>query len=545
MRKCLCTWGGGLTIAILLSTTLFAVTLPDGYRLEPFVRGLDHPESIAMLPDGTLLVAERLSGDLRVVQNGELLPTPFLSLGVAQGSEEGLLGVAVDPLFTSNRFVYVYYTQASPKTNRIVRYRAEGLVGVQPTVLVDDIGASPSGTANGGALTFGADGYLYASVGTMGDDVDAQMLSSLKGKILRMTRDGAAPADNPYVAEPAPSDLIYALGLRDGRAMTWNKSAGTLYASDAHGSSGCDEVNVITSSGNFGWDVESCGNGSSFDPPMQVISPANGIDGLAAYNGSVFPGATNGLFVAGGSTSEILFDELGGANFDSLTSSSPFYAPVEAACPTNPTALAESTQGMLFVLADDPDTGEAGIYRVVYDAMGEGPREVSAGDVGMVVAKNGSGGLDFWWEDLKKDAWTCTDGHCPPGARSEKYTLWEGELTAPFSYSHNPLEDTNGTEVDDARVRHELAAMPTGNKYFLVSGWGANLESSLGTAADGERPGRDPLEADRCNAIGFDGNTVDQCLSSFPMAYPDQDGRLWTLEDFRGTAVKFSFAQFG
>ena len=84
---------------------------------------------------------------------------------------------------------------------------------------------------------------------------------------------------------------------------------------------------------------------------------------------------------------------------------------------------------------------------------------------------------------------------------------------------------------------------PAGSRYFLVSSWGANREGVLGAG----RAGSAAPDDDRCNTIGWDANTVDQCMSGFPGSgsYPDQDGNLWTLEDFRGKAVEFSFAHYG
>lgn len=540
-------WGAFLGCLLCLAAApALAAVMPEGYRLEPVVRGADlaQPQAMAIAPDGRVFIAEK-AGKVRIVKNGELLTQPFVDVAVSTTGEEGLLGIALDPAFASNGYVYLYLTNLSPYTNRIVRYTAAGDTGSSPLVVLDNIGA-PATTEPGGALVFGADDKLYATVGVMDADADAQDLGSLAGKILRMEADGSAPADNPNAGQPYPYSLIYATGTRNGTGLAANLPAGMLYATDDYdGDAGCDETNQVASGDDFGWNVESC-SGSTYKGPLNSITPGVGVSGIVAYTGTAYPDFADDLFISGNGSGSIIRDELGPTH-DTLAASHEFYTP-EGECPTALTDVAQGHEGFLYVLSNDGTAGRFGLYKVVPDPWGLGgndgvPREVSAGHTQLVIGKDGLGGLDFWWEDTKRDAWVCSPGHCPTGVAGGKYTIWSGELATPFSLNHNPWVTTSGTEVDDARIHHNEAVAPEGDKYFLISSWGANREGSLGSS----RAGSTPTEADRCNAIGRDPNTDDMCMSGFPGTglYPDQDNNLWSLEDFRGKAVQFSFADYG
>ena len=150
------------------------------------------------------------------MKNGALLPTPFLTIPStpsAQSGERGLLGVAFDPAFASNRFVYVYYTATTPAIhNRISRFTANGDVAVagSETVILELDNLSSATNHNGGALAFGPDGKLYAAVGENANGANAQTLANLLGKMLRINTDGTIPTDNPFYTIghwPQPRDL--------------------------------------------------------------------------------------------------------------------------------------------------------------------------------------------------------------------------------------------------------------------------------------------------------------------------------------------------
>jgi glucose/arabinose dehydrogenase len=167
-------------------TPAAAATLPAGFTETPVASGLASPTAMAFAPDGRLFVCEQ-GGRLRVIANGALLPTPFLTVTVNASGERGLLGVAFDPAFQLNQYVYVYYTATTPTVhNRISRFTANGNVAVagSEVVILDLDNLSGATNHNGGALAFGPDGKLYAAVGENANTANAQVLTNLLGKML-------------------------------------------------------------------------------------------------------------------------------------------------------------------------------------------------------------------------------------------------------------------------------------------------------------------------------------------------------------------------
>jgi glucose/arabinose dehydrogenase len=529
--------------------------MPDDYRVEPVIRGLDQPQAFAATPDGRVLFLERQTGRVRVIKHGKLLAQPLVQVAVSTSGEEGLLGIAVHPDFATNGWLYLYYTQAAPKTNRIVRYTVVGDAAGSAATILDNIGFASNGEDNGGGLTFGVDGKLYAGVGVLAVDGNAGSMGSLAGKVLRINDNGGVPADNPNIGLAYPYNLIYAKGFRNVADLTVNENSGTLYGVDNYDTNAaCDEVNVVRSGLDYGWNVASCGNGGQ--APLHVVNPQIGVSASAANTGTKYTGFEDDLFVAGASGGTILRDDLTGAAFDTLSSSNPFYDPAgQSNCPTTWKDLGIGDDGWLYALSADSSSGKAGIYRAIYDPFGLAnakPREVSSTPyLPLSVARDGSG-LRLFWEDLKREAWGCTNTttpkHCPTGSKETKYSVWQGNLDAPFAYSHAVLAETNGdgTQQTDALRSYGIASMPAGNKYFLLSARGANLEGSTGRSSAGaERPGY--AKTDLCGGTGGipTGNTLDQCSTDWAHSYPDQNNENWTLADFRGRTVLLAFHQFG
>src|SRR5713226_8476517 len=190
-----------VAICLLFSGVLLAAvaaTLPTGFVETQIASGLSSPTAMEFAPDGRLFVCLQ-GGNLRVVKNGALLPAPFVTLTVDSAGERGLLGVAFDPNFAANNFVYVYYTATTPAThNRLSRFTANGdvAVGGSEQTILDLNSLSSATNHNGGAIHFGPDGKLYIGVGENANASNAQTLNNLLGKILRINADGSIPADN-------------------------------------------------------------------------------------------------------------------------------------------------------------------------------------------------------------------------------------------------------------------------------------------------------------------------------------------------------------
>ncbi len=182
-------------IAAAIATILFSVSvapaslLPSGFEETMFVGGLSSVTAMEFAPDGRLFVAQQ-TGQLRVVKDGVVLSTPFLTVSADSFGERGLLGVAFDPNFTTNRHLYVYYTALPTGHNRVSRFTASSANPdvADPNselVILDDL-VNSSGYHNGGAIHFGSDGKLYVAVGDDSNSANAQSLGTLAGKLLRI-----------------------------------------------------------------------------------------------------------------------------------------------------------------------------------------------------------------------------------------------------------------------------------------------------------------------------------------------------------------------
>jgi len=223
--------------------------------VEVFATGLEVPWAIAFAPDGRIFVTER-PGRIRVIENGQLREEPWMTLDAAASGEGGLLGLALDPGFTQNHYVYVAYTyrgEGGGLRNQLARLREEAGKGVLDKVLLDNIPGA--GNHDGGRVKLGPDGKIYWTMGEAGNPELSQELSSLNGKILRLNPDGTIPEDNPF-----PDSYIYSYGHRNPQGLAWQAGTGRLYATE-HGPSGGslgaaqDEVNYIEPGRNYGWPV--------------------------------------------------------------------------------------------------------------------------------------------------------------------------------------------------------------------------------------------------------------------------------------------------
>jgi glucose/arabinose dehydrogenase len=243
-----------LALSLTLTFFLHGATLPAGFS-ETSISGLSNPTAMAMAPDGRIFVCQQ-GGALRVIKSNALLPTPFVSLTVDAAGERGLLGVAFDPDFLDNRFVYVYYTATTPTIhNRISRFIAAGDVAAagSEVVLLDLDNLSSATNHNGGAIHFGRDRKLYAAVGENANKPNSQMLGNLLGKVLRINSDGTIPTDNPfYGSSTGKNRAIWALGLRNPFTFNIHPVSGRIFINDV-GEGTFEEINDGVAGGNYGW----------------------------------------------------------------------------------------------------------------------------------------------------------------------------------------------------------------------------------------------------------------------------------------------------
>jgi glucose/arabinose dehydrogenase len=290
------------------------------FRVVTVAEGLDHPWSMAWLPNGDLLVTER-AGRLRIVRNGKLLPESVAGVPrVRARGQGGLLEVLPHPLFASNRLLYLSFSKPSPNdslaTTAVVRGRLEGdrLVDVQE---IFEAKAWARGNAHfAGRMVFDRSGHLFLSVGDRGESPDlmvghpAQSLAQHQGKILRLQEDGRAAADNPFVGRAGAMPEIWSFGQRNPQGLTIHPATGELWENE-HGPRGGDEVNRIQRGSNYGWPVVSYGinyNGSVYsreparddiEAPRWTWVPSIATSGMLFYTGDRFPWWKGNLFVGG------------------------------------------------------------------------------------------------------------------------------------------------------------------------------------------------------------------------------------------------------
>ena len=254
-----------------------AGTLPTGFEQARVVSGLSIPVAMAFAPDGRLFVTER-GGTVRVIKNGELLTTPFVDLSskLDTTGERGLLGIAFDPDFSKNQYVYVYYTQKATGTaaphNLVARFTANedaASASSETTILqLPDLGGV---IHNGGAIHFGNDDKLYVAVGDNSRRDAAQSLDNLYGKMLRINKNGTVPKDNPFYKQTTSiNKAIWARGLRNPftfAVQPGNKNA-LVYINDV-GENTWEEIDKGRAGANYGWPLyEGVANNPSYDDPI-------------------------------------------------------------------------------------------------------------------------------------------------------------------------------------------------------------------------------------------------------------------------------------
>jgi glucose/arabinose dehydrogenase len=283
-----------LLACLCLAAPGAAATVPANYVDRVVAGGLSRATAMALAADGRIFVSEQ-GGALRVIKRGVLLPTPFVSLTVDSPGERGLLGVAFDPNFASNHYVYAYYTATSPGIhNRASRFSATGDTAVPGSehVLLDLNNLSSANNHNGGALHFGLDGKLYISTGDNANSSNAQTLSNLLGKILRINKDGSIPADNPfYGTATGRNRAIWALGLRNPFTFEVNRVSGRMFIDDV-GASTREEIDDGIAGANYGWPhcegPCSSPNSAYTDPRFSYAHGSTSSTGCAVTGGAFY-----------------------------------------------------------------------------------------------------------------------------------------------------------------------------------------------------------------------------------------------------------------
>lgn len=287
---------------------------PQRTGAERVATGLAYPWSLAFLPDGSMLVTEKLAGIRRVAADGTL--GPLLSGGpddVYMHTESGFLDVVLDPDFAENGEVFIAYSSGTEAENRVAIYRArlEGDRLVGGRTIFRSLDSKAGAPHPGGRMLFLPDETLLLTIGDGYDYKDrAQDMGSHMGKIVRLTRDGEAPADNPFIGEEGVLPEIYTSGHRNVQGLTLDTATGRVWAHE-HGPRGGDEVNLIEAGNNYGWPIAT--HGIDYDGEIiSALSHVSGVarasffwapsiapSGLVVYHGAAHPDWDGRFFVGG------------------------------------------------------------------------------------------------------------------------------------------------------------------------------------------------------------------------------------------------------
>jgi glucose/arabinose dehydrogenase len=454
-----------MALACVLVWPASAATLPANFVETLLANGLSNPTAMAFAPDGRLFVCQQ-GGQLRVIKNGSLLATPFVTLTVDSNGERGLLGVAFDPNFATNNFVYVYHTATTPSIhNRVSRFTAGAgnpdVAAAGSEVTIFDLNNLSGATNhNGGAIHFGPDGKLYIAVGENANPANSQSLGNLLGKILRINSDGTLPADNPTTfpgigGSPAGQNrAIWSVGLRNPYTFTFQPGVGRMFINDV-GQNAWEEINDGLAGSNYGWSICEgfCAppNANFRDPLFRYGHGSSATTGCAITGGAFynpttanFPGDYVGkYFYAEFCTSWIRrFDPATGADTAFATGAS------------NPVDLIVTDDGSLYYLS----RGAGAVFRVRFN----GPTNAFGDVTGQIL--NSADGLPVPGAVVQmtgtQNRKTITDANgnyrFDNVATSGVYTVTPSRANFAFSPSDRSLSQL-GNNTDAA-----FTAIPTG-----------------------------------------------------------------------------------
>ena len=376
-----------LLTLLALAQPVGAGTPEPGFSDTLYADGLSEPTALAFLPDGRLLITQK-SGELLLLDSGST--STLVTIPVCTDSEMGLLGIALDPAFGSNGFIYLYRTHqgSSPPCGGSGRVGEVVRVTMGPgdtvslgslTVLLTGM-RTDNGNHDGGVLRMGPDSKLYAGVGDtgLGDNQGgpgsstnpyAQDLNELEGKILRLNLDGTVPADNPFFGQVGKRGEIFGYGFRNPFRMSFDDMTGMLWVGDV-GDLTVEEIDIMIAGGNYSW--PRC-EGNLQGPPNAPTPCVVGTDVAPIFTYLHSGPSSLGTCLIGGSFAGAAFGALSGNYvFGDCTSSNVYLATVNGTRDgfTGSPVLVSSNAGVPADFVTGPD---GAIY---YSAEGSSPGQV-------------------------------------------------------------------------------------------------------------------------------------------------------------------------
>lgn len=515
----------------MLAALLFAQALigdlktPPGFQALKLYGKLNSPTSMAIAPDGRVFVCQQ-SGEVRVFKNDSLLDFAFVTVPTRVYDEEGLSGIALDPDFAKNGFVYLGFTgQEEPYRNNIVRYTAHGDTADPASERVIIVLDPPRVEYHlGGSLVIGADGCLYIGTGEGGTKEAVQRLDNLFGKVLRINRDGSIPADNPYVDSATGANrAIWARGFRNPFTAAADAATGRLFFLDVGGDQ-YEEINEVVKGGNYGWPAsEGMATGADRAPLLAYPHGLDTLSGNSVCGGLFYPAppAEAGRGPAGAGRREVasresdlfpaamrgkfFFADFTNGWINSIDPQHPGRMQVFCQNLSAPVDLALAPDGSIYCLqrgrvSMDGGTGEGwnhgSLVRIAYTgnmkpAMAENPEDafVPAGEgVTFRIAAGGRQPLTYRWQKAAPGQAGFRD---VPGADGPLLTLAAAALRDDGARYRCTVRNTEGTVVSKAaRLRVTADRRPEA----LIESPAEGLRYDAGDTLVLKGAGRDPEE---------------------------------------------------
>lgn len=303
------------TLAALSSVFFYSIASAQStqvkFEVQILASGLNHPWSMAFMPDGQILVTERI-GRLRMVSPDGKLSEPIKGVpAVFARDQGGLLGVALDPDFSKNRFIYLAYAepQGSLAGTAVARAKLVDRALENLQIIFRQHPKTEGGNHFGSRLVFAPNGNLFVTLGERFKYMNqAQELDNHLGKLVRIRRNGLVPADNPFIRDQKIKPEIWSYGHRHIQGAAIHPNSGELWIHE-HGPRGGDEINIPKPGKNYGWPQASYGihywltpikdehAEQGFEEPVYYWRSAVAPSGMMFYTGEMFPEWKGNLFI--------------------------------------------------------------------------------------------------------------------------------------------------------------------------------------------------------------------------------------------------------
>ncbi len=431
----------GVSLLLLLtasvsveSPTASATDPPSGFQATVIAdTQIFAPTLMAFTPEGHIVIAGQ-NGKVKVWSGSAVSTTPYLSLTVATTSDRGVLGIAFDPNYAANHYVYVYYHRPTPAIHGVISRFVVNPNGLSAnaateTVLYEMDSLDIDGVHTGGSLQFGPDGKLYVSVGddARGIDVSHSLASDL-GKILRLNKDGSIPVSNPFYTQAAGKyRSIYSKGHRNPYTFDFDQRGHLMLAEV--GLASYEEINDVVGGKDYGWpDYEGPDHGDArfADPVGGYAHDQAPTDGGCAIIGAAAVDAATSTFPASYDGDFFYADYCSGwmKSFDPVTgTSTPFATGI-----VNPTHLVFGPDGNLYYLTRNTGTGSGWITRITYTGSTAPSISAQPRDATVTVGETATFAVDAQGAAPLRYRWF-RNGTAISGATSARYPLTNAQLS--------------------------------------------------------------------------------------------------------------------